>query len=96
MEVEVGQCCYNNERPTGQKLTYIRWDDGGKLKGKLIQLKSSHRCKNMIFKSIDRPTTSSPNFCFKVFYYHCNYHIIIIIIIIYELRAIHIRAAVPN
>ena len=21
---------YNNERPTGQKHTYIRWNDGGK------------------------------------------------------------------
>ena len=24
------ECCYNNERPTEQKHTYTRWDDGGK------------------------------------------------------------------
>ena len=29
------KCCYSNERPTGQKHTYIRWDDGGN-KGKTI------------------------------------------------------------
>ena len=29
VEVTSG-CCYNNERPTGQKQPTVRWKDGGK------------------------------------------------------------------
>ena len=31
--------CYNNERPTGQKHKYTKWDEGGN-KGKLILTKT--------------------------------------------------------
>ena len=29
-QMTVGVCCYNNERPTGQKQPTVRWKDGGK------------------------------------------------------------------